>query len=208
MISQWWTGGERDDIFWRTVGSGGWKSNRSRRGSDTTTQEGDIQAIDPDGKALIDHVTIENKVGYGKWSFLDMIDKGDRNVDQTSEEFLSQCIEQAPEGKWPVLLTKRPQRKIMISFVRPMFEAIRKIYPITDAIRDTHMIVRFRHEKGLYEFVVIRLTDFFEWCPPEFFREKQWIETPKQKNEGYMRFVNESWEKRHPPKRRKIRVNR
>lgn len=70
-LSKWWTGGNRDDVFWRTSNSGGRATGRKKKGKKTFGQDGDIQATDPIGQPLIDNVLFELKNGYTGWSPLD-----------------------------------------------------------------------------------------------------------------------------------------
>lgn len=63
-LSDWWTGGADDDVFWRTSNSGGRATVRSKKGKATLGQHGDIGATKPIGEALLDFVTIEAKNGY------------------------------------------------------------------------------------------------------------------------------------------------
>lgn len=65
QLSLWWTDGKRDDVFWRTAGSGARATNRFRRGNRSTYgQCGDVTATDPIGEALLKFFTIEIKKGY------------------------------------------------------------------------------------------------------------------------------------------------
>ena len=52
-LSLWWTKGKRDDVFWRTSGSGARAKTRSKTGEKTFGQYGDVQATDPIGQPLI-----------------------------------------------------------------------------------------------------------------------------------------------------------
>lgn len=66
MLSLWWTGDERDDVFWRTSASGATATSR-RKGKNkqkTKYMFGDITFVNPIGKPLIDRVLIEAKRGY------------------------------------------------------------------------------------------------------------------------------------------------
>jgi len=63
-LSLWWTKGKRDDIFWRTAGSGARATVRTKQGKSTAGQYGDITATDPVGKLLIDNILFELKNGY------------------------------------------------------------------------------------------------------------------------------------------------
>lgn len=62
--SLWWTDNERDDIFWRTDGSGSRATNRARKGKKTRFQYGDMTFTDPIGQPLIDIFSFEFKFYY------------------------------------------------------------------------------------------------------------------------------------------------
>ncbi len=47
LLSLWWTNDKRDDIFWRTSGSGARATTRSKTKQKTFGQYGDVQATDP-----------------------------------------------------------------------------------------------------------------------------------------------------------------
>lgn len=73
-LSLAWTDGERDDVFWRTSGSGARATCRFGRGKATANQYGDICATDPVGVPLTDCFVFELKCGYGRWDLLDLLD--------------------------------------------------------------------------------------------------------------------------------------
>jgi len=60
-LSLWISGGERDDVFWRTAMSGGRATIGLARGIRRDAQAGDVGAIDPLGNRLLDHVVVELK---------------------------------------------------------------------------------------------------------------------------------------------------
>ena len=64
-LSHWWSYGTRDDIFWRTAGSGARATMRSKKQLKTMNQYGDLTTIDPTGQPFIDNNLIEIKRGYG-----------------------------------------------------------------------------------------------------------------------------------------------
>lgn len=115
-LSLWWTGDERDDVFWRTSGSGARATTRSKKGKGTFGQHGDIQAVDPMGQPLIDFICFELKRGYGKVCAFDMIDA--KKV--TTQQFRKWIIqaetsaEKSGAAYW-ALITKRDQREIMLT---------------------------------------------------------------------------------------------
>lgn len=57
-LSLWITNNQRDDILWRSIGSGSFHSSKKRI---TKTQAGDIAPIDPLGEEFINKYTIECK---------------------------------------------------------------------------------------------------------------------------------------------------
>lgn len=73
-LSEWWSAGERDDIFWRTSTSGGRATFRTTKGKSTYGQYGDLQATDPVGKPLLELVCFELKCGYPDVSVGDLVD--------------------------------------------------------------------------------------------------------------------------------------
>ena len=73
-LSLWWTGGKRDDVFWRSSQSGGRATQRAKSGKTTFGSWGDIAAVDPIGLPLLKLVTIELKRGYSKHSPQEIFD--------------------------------------------------------------------------------------------------------------------------------------
>lgn len=74
QLSLWWTGGERDDVFWRTSGSGGRATRRGRKGLSTAGHCGDIGASDPIGEPLMKLCAWEVKRGYSRFTIQDILD--------------------------------------------------------------------------------------------------------------------------------------
>jgi hypothetical protein len=76
FFSLWITDQKRDDIFWRTSGSGGRAGHRKQKKKDTAFSAGDMTFIDPIGEAFIRYFLVEIKRGYtDKISVLGLIDK-------------------------------------------------------------------------------------------------------------------------------------
>ena len=63
-LSLWWTEGERDDIFWRSAGSGARATVRRKKDKDTANSAGDITFTDPIGAPFINVFNVELKKGY------------------------------------------------------------------------------------------------------------------------------------------------
>jgi hypothetical protein len=84
LLSKWWSvgysGGPRDDIFWRSSQSGGRATQRAKSGQKTFGSYGDIAAVDPIGAPLIKYFTIELKRGRSHGFLGDLLDvKGDNS---------------------------------------------------------------------------------------------------------------------------------
>lgn len=115
-LSLWWTDDKRDDVFWRTHGSGARATVRHRAGKRTAGAYGDIMATDPIGEPLIDLLTIELKRGYNSHTIQDLLDKSDTASVQKVESWISQVEEAhtaAGSFSW-LIITKRDQRKHMV----------------------------------------------------------------------------------------------
>lgn len=120
-LSLWWSGGERDDIFYRTSASGARWTARKKTGKTTVNEQGDMSYSDPSGKLLMDNWSVEMKTGYAKgrsasgsrihWCVLDIID-GKEN-----QPMLVKFWKQTADGagdKEPVLIFRRNQKQTCI----------------------------------------------------------------------------------------------
>jgi len=120
LLSLWWSGEERDDLFWRSANSGAMAKTRSKVGKNTFGQYGDVQATDPEGQPLLDVFTIELKRGYNHTSFADMLDKREKAAEQLWETFFHQVrqdTENARSLAWMVIW--RRDRREAIVFLPP-----------------------------------------------------------------------------------------
>ena len=73
-LSVWWTGGKRDDVFWRSSQSGGRATQRTKKGQKTFGSYGDIAAVDPIGQPLLKMFCIELKRGRSHGCPGDLLD--------------------------------------------------------------------------------------------------------------------------------------
>lgn len=171
QLSLWWTNNDRDDVFWRTSGSGARAKARFRRNNKTTAYSyGDITFIDPIGEPLIFRCVIELKRGYGRWAPIDIIDrpKKRKNSKTISKQALEVFIEQIMEDvnscggdKYPVLIFKRDRRQEVIGITDSLFGQLSRVfgYPKTYVLRiNTNPAFRFMQFKF-----------FLSWCKPYFF---------------------------------------
>ncbi len=115
LLSRWWTNDQRDDIFWRSAGSGARATVRGRKGKSTAHQHGDIACTDPIGSPLTDLFAIELKRGYASDSCHDLLDRTNQKV-SGMEAWILQAEKSCQLGgtfSW-WLITKRNRRKMMI----------------------------------------------------------------------------------------------
>lgn len=185
LLSLWWSHGNRDDIFWRRD-SGARAKYRSRAGKHTFGAHGDIIAADPIGVPLTNLLTIELKRGYGKWSFLDVLDrprlkKGQKNITrQNYEKFMMQvCEDCSVANTYPALIAKRDMRQAIISIPTTLFSDIKKncgMYP--------HFYIEtYINDVIPHKMTTILLDHFLLWCTPEYIQQKvQENEEKKNKN--------------------------
>lgn len=132
VLSEWWTNGERDDIYWRTAASGAMAKIRSKSKKGTFGQGGDIQAIDPIGQPLIDLCSIELKKGYSAHSFMDVVDRGDHLKNACMyESFILQAQIDAKNAGIPywLLIVERNQRKAMIFVPLALYKKLKDKCP-------------------------------------------------------------------------------
>ena len=153
---------------------------RSQKGKSTFGAYGDIAAVHPEGRKLLDKVTFELKCGYkGDTSTVThLLDKPAHAAQQMFEAFIEQAHEAAQEANtdW-ILITKRDKRKSFIYFPNSLFQMLReagsKLYATTPLMR-MKVAVRFKG-KGMIAGVVpldiwgTTLANFFEVVNPEHF---------------------------------------
>lgn len=168
-LSLWWTHGEREDVFWRSAGSGARATNAHRSGGSIANAEGDIVYSDAIGKPFTDFFCIELKTGYGDWSVMDLLETNQK-VTQF-EKFWEQVSESALHSKaFPLLIYRKDRRNTIVAFD---FEAWRQIYnhkKASQALVDVpHIDLHIPYRLG--RVYIYKLEDFFEALKPEYLKE-------------------------------------
>jgi hypothetical protein len=118
QFSRWITNGERDDVFWRTAGSGARATVRQRRGQSTANSDGDMCCLDAGSEYawFTEGILLEIRRGYNHWrleEFLEPKIKKGGLVAYWREEVEKKARQR---GKLPMLLWK-PDRRPALFFL-------------------------------------------------------------------------------------------
>lgn len=116
QLSLWWSGGSRDDIYWRSSQSGGRATQRSKKGKTTYGSYGDIASVDPIGEPLLKMFTIELKRGSSYSSPGDLVDFKTSNSSHPWVKCYLQAKrshEQAKTHSW-MMVCKRDHRQPLV----------------------------------------------------------------------------------------------
>jgi len=116
MLSLWWTNGKRDDAIWRSASSGALTTVGKGR---YLAHTGDFAATDEEAAWLFEHVIIEAKRGYNRYSMQDLLDVPVKSLRKNPvwelyDKLATACYQQ---GKFGMLLWKRDRRDLLV-FVR------------------------------------------------------------------------------------------
>ncbi len=165
-LSKWWTDNKRDDIFWRTSGSGGRATIRSRQGKQTSGGYGDLMALDEIGKPFENYFLLELKCGYSRdVDILDFIDKKNKKCILLDWWFKSE-EEKKEAGRDQVLLILRRNRKHETIFMERNFfnflEANQGAYT-----KSRFMGMDFELEKMVLHLCCVKLDGFLDWISGE-----------------------------------------
>lgn len=106
FLTKWLTGKEKPYKYWRQDASGGLATIHE----ENVHLTGDIKPLAKDSEFLTDIFSIECKTGYPKTSFWQHFISTKFAV----EQFWSQCVEDTPENKHPMLIYRKLRRKPII----------------------------------------------------------------------------------------------
>ena len=166
LFSLWWTDRARDDVFWRAATSGGRATIRGQKGRATFGQYGDIAAVDPIGRPLLDVVTIELKCGYSAFSIADLLDRAPGVTSLQFELFLHQATAAAELAKtaW-LLVVKRNQRPACVFFPAHLLWRF-------SALQESTPFLVLRDQSVPDQIAATTLTNFFKVVKPSAFLKK------------------------------------
>ena len=165
-ISLWWSEGQREDIFWRTAGSGARATQRSKNKKKTYGQYGDVQAIDPIGEPLTKLCAIEIKHGYSKYTFADLLEKSQNSkvkiclMQQFIEQAEKSC-EEASTYAW-IIISKRNGRTPIVILPYYLYKQIKGYFT-------NHAKLTFNNSEGDAQSIYITtLDELFDISPDVF----------------------------------------
>lgn len=167
-LSQWWAG--RDDIFWRSAGSGARAKTRGRKGKATMGQHGDISAIDPIGMPFIDAFTIEIKCGYPKQTIHDLLDPMRADTGHQLLDWIEQVkesCEQSGSYSW-LLIHKRDRRRALVYMPDMVFSLFLESSTNGGAFSETVHTLNL----PLLVLNVIPLEDLLKWISSKRLRDR------------------------------------
>ena len=173
-LSLWFSKGERDDIFWRTAGSGARATTRAKVGKMTADSAGDMAAIHRSGKSLTRVSIWELKRGYSSKApsknieVLTLIDSPQKKP-SILESWVNKIEAEmkAHKRKFWFIIFRRDRKNSCICMAKKTFDRINKrndFRHITPPFGSVCQIYIGSHEQPIY---IMTLKDFFAWCNPE-----------------------------------------
>lgn len=161
QLSLWWTGGKRDDVFWRSSQSGGRATVRGRKGLGTYGSYGDITALDPSGAPFLDFVTLELKRGYSEANFHKLFDMPRGAAIQVWEQWIAQAVssyELSGSYTWAII-AKRDRGEPLIVMDHLMRDAL--AVPEKAPFMEANLSIR--HSKTKRKPHLISVMQFERW---------------------------------------------
>ena len=168
QLSLWWTDNERDDVFWRTSGSGARATTRRKNNIRTKYEYGDVAFTDPIGQPLMDAFLIELKRGYSNdISILDLLDKSDGLKDTLLLQWWKKAEEERgfAERKHSLIIFRRNRREACIFMTRCLYNLLADQSGDFEGSNITWRPAQKVFEKQYFE--ILLLKDFLEWANQE-----------------------------------------
>lgn len=176
-LSLWWSKGKRDDLVWRTSGSGARATVRAKKGKTTANHHGDLCATDASIQPLFDLILFELKCGYSSRTVSDFLDTKNPPKDSlpTWIEKLKNSAKESARPYW-VLFHKRVYREVLVYLPSPL--AVR-----LGATGGPNLGIFFEDwEKGNVEYImVILLKEFLKINPEEILSLHKQLRQKKNK---------------------------
>jgi len=174
-LSLWFSNDERDDLFWRTAGSGARATTRMKKGVDTANSAGDIAYLHPTGKPFVDLCLVEIKRGYNKKktsqdSRLSVLLTLDIPMNRKNKPVLIKWWEKAEEErkvhgrKYSIIIFRRDRHNACICMDYGAFQEIEKRNKKPFTFPKCGNWIVLQERKACL--IMLLLDDFFDWCKP------------------------------------------
>lgn len=166
-LSEWWTDGERDDVFWRSSQSGGRATVRGRKGKQTAGSYGDITALDPIGAPLLNLFTLELKCGKSHGSPDDLLTCKGKLECHPFIRTLTQASESSKEAgsmHW-MIIERRDRREPCMFFPARAIRPEGALFPFRSHLLRLVPIARYRVTG--FDFFGVHLDKFLSVVSPE-----------------------------------------
>ena len=175
-LSLWWTEGDRNDLVWRTAGSGARATARSKTGQGTAGGAGDLMATHPDAAPLFQYWLIEAKRGYARTEpnkSINVLYWLDRPVGTKVPKLYSWWVkaeaERAQHNRCETAIFFRRTGKRACVLMR--MGAFAELGAFNGEYRGTVLDIRPGWEGAQKTpLVIVDMEGFFAWCPPETIR--------------------------------------
>jgi len=167
-LSLWWSNGHRDDIFWRSTTSGGRATERAKKGLKTSGQQGDIAAIHPSGRKLLDICTIELKCGYFDVTIQDLLDLPKHHKTRVMEGWLNQAETESrnAEAVYWIMIIHRTGRKDLVLCPTSLLLDLEHQGSCLLSVDHPHFGLSFFN----FELTCLQLETFLEEVPARYFK--------------------------------------
>ena len=169
LFSKWFTHGKRDDVFYKTSGSGGRATHRQRLQKQTAFSAGDMSFTDSIGQPFIVYFLVEIKRGYNsRVVFNNLIDKDSKQMPLIVEWFKKANKERSQNRRKAVmLLMRRDYAKTLVVSQHQEYKAFRSSFDNRYRLSN-YMILNLQKEYNL-TLIVIPLDTFLQWLKPKKF---------------------------------------
>ena len=177
-LSLWFSHGKRDDIFWRTAGSGARATVRMKQGKMTADSAGDICAIHPSAKKFTRLCIFELKRGYSAKnrnrgiSLLTIVDKLTREKDPILVEWYKKLEKELKQHdrKFGFIIFQRDRKNPCITFHEETLEYLK--HRNTKKLKYAFYCPSSHIYLWNMRIVVMKLENFLMWCEPESITRK------------------------------------
>jgi len=194
-LSLWWSYNKRDDIFWRTAGSGARATVRRKQGKQTADAAADMMACHETGKPLTKTCLFEMKRGYSSkqkivknkktkklsikkvaygLEVLSILDKQPKHKDPILLEWWGKLEKErmSTGRKFGFIIFRRDAKEACITM---SYKAFKTLVDRNGKFDGRIISVLFPKQEKISSLVILKLDDFLNWCKPTCF-----LDLPRQ----------------------------